>query len=203
MRACLPGRSVGVWGERAGFRSGVRAIRRCRGRRRPTQGGIDAVDDDRFDAIVKHLGFTASRRRALRLTGGGALAALLGRSGLDGAEAARRCPGSRKKCGERCCREGLICRGGRCAQPKPPVSGCPEGTEACGVECRQPCALGSGRNPNTCECCVRGGFDCPSGDGCCSGNCDNFRCRSKPSGGQCSFNLQCDSFSQCANGQCL
>lgn len=141
------------------------------------------MDDRRFDAITKRLASTGSRRAALRLTGGGALAALLGRLGLEGAAAA--CVAAGKNCdkGEKCC-AGAACKGGKCK--------CKEGLKDCGKTCRQ--------------CC--GPADCPSGvctegrcgDASCSDNVKNGTETDTDCGGSCA---KCADGKGCAgNGDC-
>jgi hypothetical protein len=68
----------------------------------------------RIDSLVAALATSAvSRRRFARLAGGGALAALLARLGLEDAAAGRPDPGQRCRQWDRC-RGGARCRQGRC-----------------------------------------------------------------------------------------
>ena len=74
------------------------------------------MTDERCRGVTRRVG-TATRRGLMIPSIMGVAGAFLGRVGLTEVGAAkRRCPGCRK-CGQRCCRAGQACRGGRCVTP--------------------------------------------------------------------------------------
>ena len=72
------------------------------------------MDGQRFDAMARAMAGGATRRRALRLAGGGLAGALLAAAGLGGRAQADTCKASGKAC-----KKGGQCCSGNCA----PVSG--------------------------------------------------------------------------------
>jgi hypothetical protein len=138
-----------------------------------------------FDTLIRSVVGEHSRRRLATLLGGGALAAVLGRLGLD--EAAAKCAEPGKKCGDgkKCCK-GAKCKRGKCkcASGGVPCGGaccvagqvciggvcleCPNGQQPCGTTCCQAgetCANGQCRPAVT----------CPSGQTDCGGVCVDLR----------------------------
>jgi hypothetical protein len=125
------------------------------------------VDDRRFDALVRQLALgPASRRQALRLLAGGALAAVLTRLGLAGVPA-QECVPLKGACSpasicckgvcknEVCCLElGTKCkRGGQCCSGV-----CSKKTGKCTcLQKDKPCSVAAEHK-------------------CCSGNCDGNLC---------------------------
>jgi hypothetical protein len=105
------------------------------------------MDTQRFDEITRTLAAATSRRTALKLLGGGALASLGALLRPEGAGACRRfkspcssgsqccsgrcsaagrcaCPTGRKRCGDRCCPAGQTCCDPLCGTCTPPGAVC-------------------------------------------------------------------------------
>jgi hypothetical protein len=102
------------------------------------------MDGRRFDQLIRTLENGSSRRKLVTLLGGGALAAVFGRFGVEVTEAA--CVKAGKKCGngKKCC-SGAACKGGTCK--------CKSGQPPCGVACGkagETCANGQCQQPITC-----------------------------------------------------
>lgn len=93
------------------------------------------MDGKRFDVLAKTLAPRATRREGIKAAVGAALAALLGGVATDGTVAAKKCRGGRKKCGDKCCRPGQICKRGRCkaapSSPSTPSTTCDGAQVAC------------------------------------------------------------------------
>jgi hypothetical protein len=150
------------------------------------------MDDNRFDSLARTLaGGTNSRRRLLRTLGGGTLAALLGRLGLEEAVAAcvksgRRCGDGQKccqgakckhgrckcvnggtPCGGTCCTVGQVCDNGICFEKEvPPPPGCGRGCKA-GDECVDgACVVRAGTCPATADHCAVDQSLCNGASGC-------------------------------------
>lgn len=201
------------------------------------------MDDDRFDAIARTLGEGSSRRAALRLLAGGALGTALGWFGREDVGAQddaeddpevtdakkrkrrgnkKRCPAGRK-CGQKCCKPGLICRGGKCQNPPPPVVTVqpppPPPNLALGAPCTSSGQCSQSGGPAICapnpyvddgplNCCREGGGACINDRQCCGINfCDDNQVT--PGLTCCGFNndpctndLGCCGTLTCQSGSC-
>ena len=127
-----------------------------------------------------------SRRAALRLLGGGALGALLGRIGVEGVEAA--CLKVPKPCAatKNCC-QGATCVGsGRCVKNGRPTGKCrctcPSNLTECGGRC-----VDTQTDEGNCGGCGAAGsaFKCDSGETCQNGACSGGGCGNPCQGRQC------------------
>lgn len=156
------------------------------------------MEHARFDGLVRTLG-TSSRRETLRLLGGGAVAAVFARFGVEDAAAAcvppgkickkkgkprqkccsgncqgRRCvcQGQSFGCGRKCCKPGQTCQSKKCVNGNIAVG------EPCLPNLPGECASGQcGCNgPNLCICreadCGETTDACTGNTDCCQGVCD-------------------------------
>ncbi len=118
------------------------------------------MDRERFDALVRLLAATPSRRAALGALAAGVAGAVAGSAG--GADAKKkkkqkkRCKGGTAKCGGVCCPPGN-CIGGAC---------CPA-TRACGAVC---CPAGQRCGDPESATCVAGQGTCAAGADTCAGD---------------------------------
>ena len=161
------------------------------------------MDGQHFDRFVKAWATRTTRRAALKVLAGGALAALIGGTRHQETEAADACG----LVGAACAADADCCFGGRCNArgvctcrtaigftPCPVAGGqrcfrlatdprhcgacgarCAVGETCCGGVCRPPCAEGKLFDPASCACV------CPSGKTNCNGRCVDLR----TSGGNC------------------
>jgi hypothetical protein len=171
------------------------------------------MDGPTFDAIVKRLGASPSRRRVLKGLTGGLVAGLamgLGRHPVDakpkpcGPEE-HRCKNGKcqKCCFDRQCPRGQTCLDGACTRgaclPIPSLGGtnCTENDQCCSNVCQNG------------GCCNALTHYCVTDDDCCSGHCENETCRSTtatcsesegPCGvpADCCPGLFCSSSSRCS-----
>jgi hypothetical protein len=135
------------------------------------------MEVDRFDAFVRSLGSSSSRRTTLRALFAGAVAGSVGLLGWEKAAACKplggKCAKTSQCCSGKCKKKGK--KTGRCASNS---SGCPSG--------QQPCSGG-----------------CIPLDQCCGGCPQEQTCCSFADGGQCldlfNDNNHCG---HCQNGQC-
>ena len=139
------------------------------------------MDGEGFDCITRAMTKSSSRRSAMRLLGGGALAAAL--AGFGAREAAAGC----KLVGEKCASRDDCCSNSRC---KNKTCTCQEGFTNCSGRCRD---LNNSRT--SCGICNR---RCQSNEVCQSGDC----CR--PSFTLCTDVCQAGSdCSACCSGFCF
>ena len=137
------------------------------------------MDDRRFDALARSLAAGGSRRAALRLLGGGLLAALA-RFGLaDEAAADDRDASCRGTC-DQCTKDGQCCSG-RCREGAcrcKPRGSCKVDRACCSGQCRrdgtcrpaEAVACGRGEPSDGEDCVPRGEACTPSGTPCCDGD---------------------------------
>jgi hypothetical protein len=162
------------------------------------------VDAARFDQIVRSLAATGSRRVAIRFLGGGSLAALLARLGMEAATATH---AGCRHLGERCAKSGQCCSGQCKKKPgrRRGVCACPPGTVADKGACIPRVACNNDRDCNSDGsgkvCSGAGVCKCPAGYGDCA---DLNRCGPLSSDpnycGAC--DVKCASYQICANGTC-
>ena len=142
------------------------------------------MDSADFDCISRALTKSASRRSAMRILAGGAMAAALTRLGFEEAGAACRLVGQSCE-GNRDC-----CQNSQCSRGKRRVCVCKEGYTNCSNRCRD---LNNSRT--SCGTC---GNRCQSNEVCQSGDC----CR--PSFTLCTDVCQAGSdCSACCSGFCF
>jgi hypothetical protein len=145
------------------------------------------MDADRFDALLRSLSTTPTRRRVAHLLSGTVLAGLptpgampadakkgsngKGKAKGKGRKKEKKCKGKERVTichnGQTisissCALKGHQKHGdtiGACDTPNPPT-GCTGGTEPCGDQCVPPCGSGSVRDLATCGCCFETGIIC-------------------------------------------
>jgi hypothetical protein len=181
---------------------------------------LSDMDDRRFDALVRAIGQSGSRRTLIKgALGLGGLAAFGGMARHDLAEAARRptptprpvsCPGQQVPCETGCCcPDGLSKCGGAC---------CPDGAAEC---CDGACCYGECYGEEL--CCPTGSAICPDGI-CCDGRCmddgtccpglracdgraccpeDMHCCRPRPGAFLCIPDDMCCNDSECPGTRCI
>jgi hypothetical protein len=113
------------------------------------------MDDQRFDALTRHLGRLANRRSLL-----GASLALLGRSALP--ESALAC----KKVGRKCDKNKACCDHAKCKGDKKDQKGkcrCKSGYKECNKRCYD-----LDKDRQNCGAC---GNACLTPEACCDGEC--------------------------------
>jgi hypothetical protein len=121
------------------------------------------VEETRFDGLARTLATRIGRRRALHGLGGGAVAGVFLRLGVEEAAAAcvklgqQGCKGRQHK---KCC-PGGICKGG--TKTKPGQCVCKGGRARCGTAC-----VDTATNPRHCGDC---GTTCGEGQACEQGTC--------------------------------
>lgn len=158
------------------------------------------MDNRTFDGLARMMAEAVPTRRGLlRWLGGGVIAALLARFGVE--EVAARCVRLGKVCKEQgkklnCC-GGAKCQGAKCK--------CTGGEIACGGKCvAAECCKHADCGPlKLCAngTCVVGQGTCPSGENICAGS--TFNCGSGPGGQSCSCYQTTGNGTRCGNGLSL
>ncbi len=170
------------------------------------------MDSSRFDGITRAVATSRTRRRALQALGGGALAGLLGVTGVADTAAAP-CRGKRKKCGAKCvntkkdnkhcgkcnnaCQGQNSCKNGKCTSKLGCKAG--QGLDICETLEEPPCP---GRGNCACLTDVQGGAHCSDlTDGAC------FNCRKNADCGPgeicIALGCDCDDFPGSNGNACI